>query len=379
MFKQTEEKYRKITLGNGSGSLYDFGCYLFSLVNGLIDFDWDYTPEYFNQLLRDKKALIGEFNNYINVDLLYNILPDIFVSFKQIDVWPGFPVIEDYLSKNYIIIGKVDARGIGGSGSHFVRVIDTIENKNTVIQDPWTGATELVTNRYNKYNNILSLRIFEVKRKKNTTMPDETQILNLLKKYNLEVKEDKTLENRIKELDIKINEHVGTDWGGGQHSGYLGAARYEISQFKESIRILEEEDVKQEEIRKTKEETDTQRLTTLAKNLDTPYMISDKEKSWNEILGKSANYKATELSRDEYKDKYDREVIARKADYVKYQQELTDLKIEIEKMQRQLDNINLRVEDKIEEGTKIEEKLPTEITITKETLWAKFINWFQGK
>ena len=30
MFKQTEEKYRSIPLGFGAGSLYDYGCYLFS-------------------------------------------------------------------------------------------------------------------------------------------------------------------------------------------------------------------------------------------------------------------------------------------------------------------------------------------------------------
>lgn len=368
MFTQTEEKYKKILMGFGTGSLYDFGCYLFSLVNGLVDFDWDYTPEEFNQFLKDKQAWTGPYKNYINVDVLDDILPEIFISFKQIDTWPGFPAIINYLNNNYIVIGKVDARGIGGSGSHFVRIVDTIENKNTVIQDPWTGLTEPVTNRYNKYNNILSLRIFEVKKNQNI-MPDNTQILSLLKKYNLEVKADKSLTDRLTELDFKINEHVGTDWGGGQHSGYLGSARYEIGQYKEVIDQLKQDAINKEEIRKTKEETDTQRLTTLAKNLDTPYMISDKEKSWNEILGKSANFKATELSRDEYKTKWEKEVQARKEDYLKYQEELKTLSLEIEHMKRQLENIDLRVDNKIEEGTKIEEKLPTENIIVKD-------NWF---
>jgi chromosome segregation ATPase len=98
-------------------------------------------------------------------------------------------------------------------------------------------------------------------------------------------------------------------------------------------------------------------------------MISDKEKSWNEILGKSANFKATEMSRDEYKSKWEKEVQARKEDYLKYQEELGTLKLEIETMKRQLENIDLRVDNKIEEGNKIEEKIPVESIVVKD-------NWF---
>ena len=168
MFKQTEEYYKNQKLGFGDGSIYDYGCFLVSLVNGLVDFGHDFTPKTFNEFLKDKKLWTGPYLNYIDVNSLATKLPDIFTSFKRIDDWPGFSTVEWYLSRDYVVLGKVSAKGIGGSGSHFVRIIGTNNSTMTEIQDPWFGTTDPVTKHYGNYGNILGLRVFGVKNYQNS-------------------------------------------------------------------------------------------------------------------------------------------------------------------------------------------------------------------
>ena len=160
MFKQTETKYKKIMLGFGNESLYNVGCYLVSLVNGLNLKGWNFTPESFNQLLRDKKLFIGEFKNYIDVDNLFKTLPDIFEFYQRVNAWNEH-VLTDSLEKGMVVLGHVDARGISGTGTHFVLILK-FENGVVTIFDPWDGKEELVTKKYGKYGNILGLRVFGV-------------------------------------------------------------------------------------------------------------------------------------------------------------------------------------------------------------------------
>lgn len=174
MFKQTEEYYKNQMLGFGSGSIYDYGCYLVSLVNGLVDFGWDFTPRTFNEFLKEKELWIGPYKNYIDVNNLPNKLPNIFTSFKRIDGWPGFNTVNWYLSRDYIVLGKVSAKGIGGSGSHFVRVVGTNNSTMTIIDDPWFGTRDKVTKHYGQYGNILGLRVFGVKNYQES-MPNELE------------------------------------------------------------------------------------------------------------------------------------------------------------------------------------------------------------
>lgn len=163
-YKQTEEYYKTLPMGFGTGSVYDYGCYLVSLVNGLSSFGYDYTPRTFNQFLKDNNAWTGEFKNYINVDKLDDILPNIFKSFKSIEPCPDMSTIQWYLSRDYIIVAKVNAKAIGGSGSHFV-FVEYIKDGVTWIYDPWFGDLKKVTDRYGNLGNLLGLRIFGVVRK----------------------------------------------------------------------------------------------------------------------------------------------------------------------------------------------------------------------
>ncbi len=203
MLKQTQPQYKKIMLGNGKSSMYDVGCYLFSLVDGLNAMGWDFTPESFNQLCIDKKLFIGEFQNYIDVDNLPKVLPDIFQSFVKLDVWPPANLLEVYTKENYVVVCKVDARGIGGTGTHFVRLL-RMDGNTAIIGDPWFGDEQKVTKRYSKYENILSLRVFQV-RKKAPIVTQPPMQETAIKHFN--VKDDKELIQMVeRELQFLTDE-----------------------------------------------------------------------------------------------------------------------------------------------------------------------------
>lgn len=230
MFKQTEDYYKDLIMGFGSGSVYDFGCYLVSLTNGLVEFGYDFTPRSLNQLLKDKELWTREFRNYIDVDRLPTVLPNIFTSFKKIEPWNDMATLEKYLSGDYIVLGKVDARGIGGSGTHFVLITDT-DGENAVVFDPWTGEHQPVANRYGKYGNILGLRIFGVKRKSPSLpitpppMPENPtngDLKKILDHYSVKTADElihmvdeqlqflKDARNRVTELEGKVKNKDGS-------------------------------------------------------------------------------------------------------------------------------------------------------------------------
>lgn len=177
MFKQTEAKYKSVLMGFGTGSIHDFGCYLVSLCNGLLTKGYTFTPESLNDLLKKNNAWIGEFRNYIDVDRLDDILPDIFKKYEKIEPWSDMAQLAGYLTAGCVVVAKVDARGIGGSGTHFV-LVTKIDGANVMIFDPWYGDEIKVASRYSKYGNILSLRVFYVVAKGGTVMPDNWIVEN---------------------------------------------------------------------------------------------------------------------------------------------------------------------------------------------------------
>ena len=75
----------------------------------------------------------------------------------------------------------------------------------------------------------------------------------------------------------------------------MGQLNHQSKEWKELVDELKEKVKKDIEIRKLVDKTDDDRLEKLAKNLDTPYMLTDKERSWNEVIGKSVSYKSLEI------------------------------------------------------------------------------------
>ncbi len=232
-FKQTEEKYKHIYLGFGSGTIYSYGCYLVSLVNGLNDKGYNFTPEGFNDFLKQNTAFVGEFANYIDVERLDDILPNIFTSFRSVDPWNDKPLLDELIRPNLIVLGCVDAKAIGGTGSHYV-LLTGKDGNVAIVHDPWTGREEKITVRWGKLGNIKSVRIFDIKpftapqepndAEKNAFQHLLTEFKNLpqddeLRNGNLEGyaraiteehKHYKEYEAKTKILDGFINKWLGT-------------------------------------------------------------------------------------------------------------------------------------------------------------------------
>lgn len=198
MYKQTEPKYRNINMGFGNGSIYDFGCYLVSFTNGINEKGgYNFTPESMNEWLKAAGAWVGPTKNYIDVINLHKYYPNVFESFQQIDPWNDVPPTRDLLKPNQVVVCRVDARGIGGSGTHFVLLVGE-EDGVAVIHDPWTGNREKITVRYGKIGNILGLRIFKIKPYNQPSEPpvDKDKIIEDLRREVEELK--RTREEAIK-------------------------------------------------------------------------------------------------------------------------------------------------------------------------------------
>lgn len=212
MYKQTEEYYKTQYLGFGTGSIYNYGCYLVSLCNGLNQFGHTFTPKTLNEALKADKLFTGEYKNYIDVGRLSTEWPDVFTSFKHIEPWNDMDTLNWYLSRDYVVVAKVDARGIGGSGTHFVYVVDT-EGINAIIHDPWFGDTIPVKDRYNGWGNILGLRVFGVKRISDPIDEDEeiappTSDLKYTEEEMTEVRLERDRNWTLYQEEIKKNEQL---------------------------------------------------------------------------------------------------------------------------------------------------------------------------
>lgn len=153
---QRNSRYLQSPLGKGVGgsTIYYYGCYFVSLCRQL-----GVDPILFNQALVDRGCWNND--NYIIVDQLAKKFPEVFAGFAQQDSF----TLDEYqawcIDANIIAVCKVDARGIGGTGTHFVGE-EKRDGVNALIWDPWYGDIIKVASRYNSYGNILSMRIFNL-------------------------------------------------------------------------------------------------------------------------------------------------------------------------------------------------------------------------
>lgn len=282
IFTQKDARWKNIKLGFGNGTIGNYGCYLTALSQGLVDFGHDFTPRTFNNFLKEKQLWTGPYNNYIDVNRLPDELPDIFTSYKRINEWPGFESLEWYLSRDYIVLGKVSAKGIGGSGSHFVRIVDTKNSTMTIIQDPWYGTTDPVTKHYGSYGNILGLRVFGVK-KYSKPMPDELQEcldqhtklvdenIKLKEKLESEKKRCESLEKEAKKQKEAV-EDLRSQLSGcktrcgdleGNHQNFVDKVAQAVGSIADESRILEAIEMNASELAKyTKKASDLKKACT---------------------------------------------------------------------------------------------------------------------
>lgn len=321
-YKQTEDYYKNQMLGFGKGSIYDYGCFLVALTNGLNKFGYDFTPRTLNELLKEKELYTGEFKNYIDVARLSTVLPDIFTSFKKIEPFSFLDTLKWYLSRSYVVLGKVSAEGISGTGSHFVQ-IDKVDGLNAIIHDPYTDEYQAVGIRYMPYGNILGLRVFGVK----------------------QFYQDSNSDKIYSEAEMTaMREQRDENW-----RKYQGSFKEANERKKELNQFIDE----------------------LAEMLGAT-TLADKAN----IKGSVTRLTVRADERDKYKNKWEREVQARKADYDKHQEELQELREEIKSLQGKLKNLDGRIDTAIEKSDDAKEVIQSDGNEPlKASRISRFINW----
>lgn len=162
-----QRAYPDIILGFGTTgqTIAKYGCYMASLLNGLVKRNYVFSVPQWNEYLKAHSTFQG---TLLSSTRIAATCPDIFLEGRN-EAWDDANLKKYLTDKSYIVLGEVDARGIGGSGQHFVD-IDHCDFKPdgkvamSYIDDPWDGLEDQkVTTRYNLFGNILSFRVFKIK------------------------------------------------------------------------------------------------------------------------------------------------------------------------------------------------------------------------
>lgn len=157
IYYQRHDRYQAAPLGRGVGgaTIGRYGCYLLSLARGLA-----LDPLVLNQELLNRK--LWDNNNYIVVSQLATHWSEKFLSFRTCR-WQTISYWRELIDNpSMIVLAKVSAKGIGGTGSHFVQGVG-YHGANAMIYDPWHDDIIKVAQRYNRWDNITGLRIFHIK------------------------------------------------------------------------------------------------------------------------------------------------------------------------------------------------------------------------
>lgn len=241
----TNQRDYNILLGYGTGTqtIANFGCFMIAAYDALKKRNL-YTGSVgqWNQHLKEIGVYTPANPTMISVVTLGANSKYFTQGYKEAYSDAG---LIKYLSQpdKYIVIGEVSAKGIGGTGQHFVKVIK-VDSQNgkismTYIDDPWGGLdNQKITTRYGTYGNVLSLRVLELAK--------GTTDMSTLYPY-LGVANDA-------EAKTKLKEHLGekdgkSEWGSEQgEGGHLGAARREIAKLRTQTQTYIEEIAQQKDL-----------------------------------------------------------------------------------------------------------------------------------
>src|ERR1035437_3691866 len=169
-YSQLDNRWASMVMGDitepnpSTNIIKTYGCYLCSLVSGLSDRGYGWDPMSFNLLLRDRKAWVGPYKDYIDCPNLAKYLPDVFISYQKIDPYNDVPKIDQLIGENLIVVCRVNARAIGGTGTHYLYLVGQ-QKGVALIYDPWRNVIELVTKTYGNWGDLLGINIFTVRTK----------------------------------------------------------------------------------------------------------------------------------------------------------------------------------------------------------------------
>ena len=220
IFCQRDAVYKKQKLGNSDLTLYDYGCYLFSLVNGLNQlFGWRFTPISFSNKLRKNNCFSKSNPAYIDPQSVTS-LSSVFSGFERIEPLDTVQKIKDCVGKA-VVLGRVSAKYIGGTGSHFVLILpDAVTAKKVTVIDPWDGKQKAFG-----ISKIKGIRIYRCKHFRTGA-------------------EQEALDNKVSELSKKkvvtINKWVKTSRELQQMATEKKVLAYQVSEVTKQLNIVRE-------------------------------------------------------------------------------------------------------------------------------------------
>lgn len=247
----TNQKDYAIVLGYGSASqtIELYGCFMICIYDALKQRGlYTASVSQWNQYLKDIGVYTPQNPTLLNIATLGANSKYFTKGYKEAYSDAG---VLKYLAEpdKYILIGEVSAKGIGGTGQHFVKIVraDSTNGKITMtyIDDPWGGlSNQKVTTRYGTYGNILSLRVQEIA--KGAEMPDTMQV-------------EKTV---FEELVTKATKYDEINKNGyvtkADHDAEVGRKNEEIGNLKKQLADAQEQlRLEQEAHAKTKAELAT--------------------------------------------------------------------------------------------------------------------------
>lgn len=334
IYSQRDPQWKSKKLGFGTGTIGMYGCKVTALAQGLLRFNINYTPDALNTILKDYKLFVGATENLLD-DANITKLPFI-TSFRRVDNWDGDLTELANLLKTHVVIGEVSPVPIGGSGQHFVGV-DSIDGKNAVITDPWFGDKIRVAARYNNYENILGLRIYQVK-STSEAMPDKYP-------YGIDLNNPESVKVCVETWKQVIDKE------------YVKAS--EVAQkdalYEETINDLRKKLTAETEALKDSKNKYSTFVERCAELVGSP-------KDEESLIKFLSNYNQALEELDEYKIKYDKQAKQLTEEKKAYQEEINGLlerMSEMEKAQKQA------IEDLQEKHSKEISKLKQEITDIK--------------
>lgn len=210
LYSQRDPKWKLKRLGFGTGTIGNFGCAM-----TCIAMQWETKPPEVNEWFKNSGC-------FVNLNLVYWAKVPGFI-------WRGWSYdnseVLKAIDKYGSCIIETDFDSNPNNGKHFVLAVG-----DGKIWDPWDGQEK----PFSSYNHFYGYVVYDPKENpfKDVSSSQEPMKNELLEKYGVK---------DFDELDYKINEHCGTDWGGGRDSGYLGAEREKNKRLEVEKKGLEEE------------------------------------------------------------------------------------------------------------------------------------------
>jgi hypothetical protein len=185
MIGQRDTRWASQLLGHGTGTIGQYGCVITSVCDGLNEAGYtDETPSTVNNKLKNVPgAFIGTTKNLLDWNKLKEVFTIDYKGSYNYDTVPA-PIdkLREYLDQGLVVILRVSAKNIGGTGDHFVRA-KSVQGSTVIVRDPWYAEEAPITKRYTSgsidtaQEIILGFRVMSITKKQGENMQEDEMIV----------------------------------------------------------------------------------------------------------------------------------------------------------------------------------------------------------